>query len=66
MSDMSRAVVRARNALAPFGGDEITEAIILLDSWLSRQDDATKERLSAYFGEADLPISARPAQVNDG
>jgi len=60
---MSRAVVRARNALAPFGGDEVTEAIILLDRWLARQDEATKRRLVAYFGHDDLPVSARPGQT---
>jgi len=64
MSDMSRAVVRARNALAPFGGDEITEAIILLDRWLVRQDEATKRRLATYFGVAELPVSARPSEAS--
>jgi hypothetical protein len=59
--DLSRAVVRARNALAPFGGDEITEAIILMDRWLTRQDEATKRRLAAYFGWNDLPVSALPS-----
>lgn len=63
MSDLSRAVVRARNALAPFGGDEITKAIILLDEWLARQDDSTKRRLEAYFGRNDLPVAARPEKV---
>jgi hypothetical protein len=61
--DLSRAVVRARNALAPFGGDEITEAIILLDRWLARQDEASKQRLAAYFGRDDLPVSARPGET---
>lgn len=60
--DLSRAVVRARNTLATFGGDEITEAIILLDHWLARQDEATKQRLAAYFGHDDLPVSARPGE----
>ena len=59
--DLSRAVVRARNELAPFGGDEITEAIILLDRWLARQDESTKRRLVAYFGWNDVPVSALPS-----
>ena len=64
MSDVSRAVVRARNALAPiYGGGEITEAIILLDRWLASQDEATKERLAAYFGVTELPVSARPSEA---
>lgn len=57
------AVVRARTTLErtrPGAGEEITQAIILLDSWLARQPETVKRDLLRYFGEANLPVVARP------